>query len=276
MENYLSITIAGCGWLGLPLADKLISSGLQVKGSTTSEAKLITLKNKGIDPYLVHFNSASKPINPEFLNSDVLIINIPPGTKTLEGPENYRRMADYFCKNIPQTEIKKIILVSSTSVYNETNSSVSEKDLPEPESAGGKLLLEVEKQFLAVERKQVCVLRPAGLIAEDRHPGRFFRNKINIPNGLAPINLIHRDDVIGIILKLIADDDAQGVYNGCSLTHPAKQEFYAVAAESIGLKAPGFIAEKKGWKIISSERVSRELNYEFKYPDLQTWLTEVH
>ena len=274
MQKHVRISILGCGWLGLPLAEKLIGRGYRIKGSTTSSDKLITLKNKGIDPYLVHFSEANTPVSPEFLMSDVLIINIPPGRKSPEGSENYLRMSDFFCKNIPNTEIRKIVLVSSTSVYNETNTSVSEQDLSEPESPAGKLLLKVENQFLALKNMQVCVLRPSGLIAEDRHPGRFFKNKINIPNGLAPINLIHRDDVIGIILKLLDHNEAHGIYNGCSLTHPAKMDFYRMAAESIGLPPPEFIAEKRVWKIVLSERVKKELDYEFLYPDLQDWLKE--
>ena len=275
MQKHVRISILGCGWLGLPLAEKLISRGHQVKGSTTSPDKLITLKNKGIDPYLVHFSEANTPISPEFLMSDVLIINIPPGRKSPEGSENYLRMSDFFCRNISQTEIKKIVLVSSTSVFNETNTSVSEQDLSEPESPAGKLLLKVENQFLTLKNMQVCVLRPAGLVAADRHPGRFFKNKINIPNGLAPINLIHRDDVIGIILKLLDDNEASGIYNGCSLTHPAKMDFYKTAAESIGFDAPIFLPEKKSWKIIESERVSSDLNYVFIYPDLLNWVQNI-
>ena len=40
-----TITILGCGWLGLPLAKALVKAGYQVKGSTTREENLETLRN---------------------------------------------------------------------------------------------------------------------------------------------------------------------------------------------------------------------------------------
>mgnify|MGYP003615968040 CR=1 FL=1 len=40
----MKISILGCGWLGFPLAQKLIETGYEVKGSTTSESKLEALK----------------------------------------------------------------------------------------------------------------------------------------------------------------------------------------------------------------------------------------
>ena len=48
------IGILGCGWLGLPLAKKLIKKNFLVKGSTTSINKIDELKENDIDPYLIH------------------------------------------------------------------------------------------------------------------------------------------------------------------------------------------------------------------------------
>jgi len=46
---------------------------------------------------------------------------------------------------------------------------------------------------------QTTVIRLAGLIGPGRNPARFFAGKTNIPNGNAPVNLIHLDDCIGFI-----------------------------------------------------------------------------
>ncbi len=89
---------------------------------------------------------------------------------------------------------------------------------------------------------------------------------------MVPINLIHLDDVVGIILKLVADKTAHGVYNCCTDNHPGKQLFYGLAANLAGNESPQFLAESNSWKIISSVRVAEELNYQFKYPDLLEWL----
>gem|GEM_PF-4555050 len=47
-----TISIIGCGWLGLPLAEFLVQKGYLIKGSTTREEKLDQLKSKGIQPFL--------------------------------------------------------------------------------------------------------------------------------------------------------------------------------------------------------------------------------
>lgn len=267
------ISIIGCGWLGFPLAESLIVRGYHVKGSTTTEGKLEKLKTAGIDPYLVHFGY-NTPTNQDVLNCDTLIITVPPGSRSVNGPRNYRLMADYIFKNAGISPAQKIILVSSTSVYGDTNQEITEKDPPLPDSDAGRLLLEVENQILAIETAKICVIRPSGLVGPGRHPGRFFKNKTRIPDGLSPINLIHRDDVIGIIMKMIRQENAEGIYNACSPEHPARHEFYALAAKMAHYPPPDFIAEKTVWKVINSLRVSEELKYQFKFPRLMDWLAE--
>lgn len=51
----MKVSILGCGWLGFPLAKKLIEIGFEVKGSTTTENKLAVLKSNKIAPYLLSF-----------------------------------------------------------------------------------------------------------------------------------------------------------------------------------------------------------------------------
>ena len=51
-----TITILGCGWLGLPLAKALVKSGYPVKGSTTREENLETLREAGLEPFLVELD----------------------------------------------------------------------------------------------------------------------------------------------------------------------------------------------------------------------------
>ncbi len=272
MGSKLGISIIGCGWLGLPLGENLKHIGYSVSGSTTSPGKIPLLLERGIDPYLVHFEPEKFTVAQELLSCDVLIITIPPGTRRPGGTESYQQMAAYFQRKIPQSRIRKIILISSTGVYGDTNREVSEADRPETDSESGRLLLSVENKFSSIPGKSLSIVRPAGLVGPERHPGRFFRNKTDIPNGLTPVNMIHREDVIGIILKLVEQEEASGIFNACSLTHPPKQEFYHCAAKSLGLNAPQFIPEKTNWKIVLSNRVLNELEYQFKYPDLMRWV----
>jgi len=268
MKNTKRINLLGCGWLGFPLALDLISRGFKVKGSTTSPEKIPLLKASGIDPILVQFDhSLHEPDLSELLNADILIVSVPPGRKTAKGPENYRKMGETLVEQIPKSRISKLIFISSTSVYSDSNSVLSESSQISPETISGKVIAEIEKSLLALPI-QVLVLRLAGLFGPGRSPSRFFSGKTNISNGLAPVNMIHLDEVISLMMYLIDSEKANGVYIGCTPSHPTKQQFYSLAARIDKLPEPKFIPEKLNWKIVNSERVEKELGFSFKIPNL--------
>ncbi len=273
MKNKRVISILGCGWLGLRLAKNLISKGCSVKGSTTTAEKLITLKSIGIDPYLIQF-SVSGDVSPlsDFLNTDVLVIAIPPGKRNTDSQENYHHMINQLVALLPNSMAKKLIFISSTSVYGDTNSIVNENTPPQPNTDSGKLLVDVENQLLQLKNIDVIILRLAGLIGPGRSPARFFAGKTNIPNGLAPVNLIHLDDAISLFCKVIETPKNNGIYNGCAPKHSTKQDFYTLAAQKETLTLPQFLPEKKRWKTVNSGRLKQELNFEFKYADLMGYI----
>lgn len=274
MKNKKAINLLGCGWLGFPLALDLISHGFAVKGSTTSPEKIPVFKASGIDPILVQFvQSQPDPDLTELLDADILIVSIPPGRRTAEGPENYKRMAQILLEKIPNSSISKLIFISSTSVYSDSNSVLTESSEISPETVSGKVIAEIEKSLLVLPI-QVIILRLAGLFGPGRSPGRFFAGKTNIPNGLAPVNMIHQDEVIALIKVLIDSDTAEGVYIGSTPSHPAKEEFYTLAARIDKLPEPDFISEKLNWKIVESERVEKELGFSYKFPNLMDRLIQ--
>ena len=91
---------------------------------------------------------------------------------------------------------------------------------------------------------------------------------MNIPNGRAPVNMIHQEEVINLIVKLIDSESAEGVYIGCTPSHPSKQEFYSLASSLEQLEPPAFINEKLKWKEVTSERIEEELAFSFRVPSL--------
>jgi len=80
----MKISILGTGWLGLPLGEYLLTKGYEVNGSVTTASKLDTLKNKGINPFLLQLTPEPEPEDSieKFLDADVLIIAIPPSRKS--------------------------------------------------------------------------------------------------------------------------------------------------------------------------------------------------
>lgn len=269
------ISLLGCGWLGFPLAKSLISKGFRIKASTTSVLKLEVLEQEGIDPYLVQYSSELPlPDLTGLLEADILIITIPPARRDPNGFANYQKMIESVCMHLEHSQLSKVILCSSTSVYADSNQVLDEFSPIFPETESGSLMAEAEGHLLHQKIPVVC-LRLAGLIGPDRMPGKFFAGKSFIPNGLSPVNLIHLNDVIGIIENVIRKGETKGIFNCCAPSHPTRKEFYTLAAERESLKKPDFVAEKKSWKIVTSARLKSELDYDFKFPSLIDWVRSV-
>ncbi|HEY0667406.1 MAG TPA: SDR family oxidoreductase [Sphingobacteriaceae bacterium] len=272
MDNTKSISVIGCGWLGFPLAKSLLNKGYTVKGSTTSNDKLPVLLEEGIEPFLVQFpDNCSVGTILNLLKSDILIIAVPPGRNSHKN-QSYFGLLNTLTEALPDSSIKKIIFISSTSVYGDSNGIVNESTTPIPDNDAGKRMLTAEQIILNTDVEHVIV-RLAGLIGPGRHPGKFLAGKTGVLNGLAPVNLIHLDDVIGILNAIITDENSSGIYNATAPHHPTRQEFYTSAAQSLGLDPPQFILEKASWKKVNSIRVTEELNYKFAVPNLMKWLT---
>ena len=268
------IGVIGCGWLGLPLAIELINKGYYVKGTTTTREKLTTLSSHQIDPFLVQLNPALIGDDLKtFFNVDLLIINIPPKRNQSLANDYLDKMSN-IAVAIKDSSISKIIFVSSTSVYPEDKMVVTEETEIDINSSSAISLYNAEEIFRNLENVETTVIRMAGLIGPNRHPGRFFAGKENIPNGLASVNLIHLDDCIGIIQMVIEKEIWGETFNGASPSHPTKAEFYNLASNRFNQTSAKFIAEEKEFKIVSSEKLIEKYSYQFKIPNLLKWLLQ--
>lgn len=262
----MRVTVLGCGWLGLPLAKALVADGYTVKGSTTSSDKIEILQVASIEPYLVSL-SEDGPVGDVagFLKgSEVLIINIPPKAKS---GESYPQKIKNLIPHIKASGTEKVLFVSSTSVYADDNSVVTEQTTPNPDTESGKQLLEAEK-VLQEALPRTTILRFAGLIGEDRHPVHHLAGRKGIANPDAPVNLIHQNDCIGIIKTIIAQQKWGEVFNAASPNHPTRKEYYTAKALELGLDVPQFEEGKESvGKEISSNKIYNALNY--KLAELQ-------
>jgi len=261
------ISILGCGWYGKALAIEMLKKGIIVKGSATSTEKLDALRDLGISPFVVQVNADRVNYDAGFFKCEVLVISIPPGLKKGEG-STYLPKLNHIIQAIIENNIQKVIYISSTGVYGDHNKTVTENDDPNPDSESGKILLEAERLFRSEGNFKTTIIRFAGLVGPGRHPGRFFAGKKDVPNGLAPVNMIHLDDCIGIGSAIIEQDAFGYLFNACSPDHTAKEDFYKDASLKGGYEAPQFIHELNTWKIIESVNLKPILNYTFK---MQNW-----
>jgi nucleoside-diphosphate-sugar epimerase len=260
----MQVSILGTGWLGLPLAKALIAEGYAIKGSTTTADKLELIKQEGVEPYILDLDKFSIEDTIAFMKgSDVLIINIPPKVKANE--VSYADRLSQLLPFIGQEGISRVLFVSSTSVYADDNTTVTEFALPMPDTESGKQVLEAELIFEEAMSFKTTILRFGGLIGADRHPVKFLAGRENIANPEAPVNLIYLEDCIGIISKIITADCWGEVFNGVSPDHPSREDYYTRKAVESGLPAPKFnYSEPSVGKTVSGRKVNDMLDYEFK------------
>lgn len=269
------ISILGCGWLGLPLAKSLIEKGYTIKGSTTSAEKIAVLKQVGIDAFKIEVSEAviAGEMSSFLENSEILIVDIPPKLRG-NSSENFVKKINTLISAIEKSAVGKIIFISSTSVYADDNSVVTEATKQNPETESGKQLLEAEKLLLNNTNFKTTVIRFGGLIGEDRHPVHFLSGRENIDNPEAPINLIHQADCIGIIEKILlyAQNDNMvwnQTFNAVAPFHPTRKEYYTKKAMELGLPLPIFSDDPNSCgKTIFSNMVESELKYTFQKPNL--------
>ncbi len=260
-----TIAIMGCGWLGLPLAKALITDGRPINGSTTSKEKLGNLKEAGIHPFLISLSEdgIEGDIEGFLSNVDALVINVPPKLRG-NNKENYVKKMQLLHEAILLFAVKKIIFVSSTSVYGDFDGEVTEKSTPEPVTESGRQLVVSEDIFRNDADFQATIVRFGGLIGPDRHPVRMLSGRKNISNGNAPINLIHLNDCIKIITEILEKNWWGETLNGVYPYHPTKQEYYTSKALGKGLQVPDFDCNaSKSGKIVSSYTLTNVKDFTF-------------
>ncbi|RAR72628.1 Rossmann-fold NAD(P)-binding domain-containing protein [Flavobacterium aciduliphilum] len=268
------ISILGCGWLGLPLAKALQKKGFRIKGSTTTFEKLNILDSEGIEAYQIQLTNEEilGPIASFLEDSEILIVDIPPKLRN-QSEENFVKKIKNVLIAIKKSSIKKVLFVSSTSVFADHTSwkkSIAEDDIPNPDTESGQQLWTCEKLFFEQNTFTTTIVRFGGLIGAQRHPVYMLSGKKNIVNPLAPINLIHLDDCIEILIQIIEQNAWSELIHGVAPFHPSRKEYYQNVAKELHLSQPEFNEniESVG-KCITSLKLNSILNYKFKKPFLK-------
>ncbi|HBK82476.1 MAG TPA: NAD(P)-dependent oxidoreductase [Flavobacterium sp.] len=268
-----TIALLGCGWLGLALAKSLLANGYFVKGSTTSKNKLPLIKTAGILAFQIQLEEQTIKGNIEHFLEDiaVLIIAIPPKLRS-SNKENFVQKIKNLIPHIKKSAVKKVIFISSTSVYGECFPfvEITEDSITNPDTESGKQLVETEYCLLSNIDFKTIVVRFGGLIGHNRHPVHYLAGKQNLDNPDAPVNLIHQKDCILIIEKIVYkllnnSFQKSEVFNAVAPQHPSRKDYYTKKAAELKLVAPSFVKNtlSKG-KIISSKKMEQILKYSFQ------------
>jgi hypothetical protein len=224
-SNLNSWGLIGLGWLGKSLADQLQSQQISYWGTTTQDFR---------------WESDEFPHR----DCDILFLNTPP----LVGIE-----PKDFVSKIPQKKERRILFVSSISVYGDSEGRVTEATPVSPLTFAAKWLTQVEELLLTRFPEGLTIIRAGGLIGEDRHPVRSLVKSNKVIEGSAVVNLIHREDLVNIILKLAPLENAPKIINAVCPYHPTKSEYYSAQAKKWGLPPLVFEFSTAQGKVVASD-----------------------
>ncbi len=263
MLKYKKVSILGCGWLGFPLAQFLIKRGYVVKGSSTTLSKLESLRDSKITPFLIKLPTPSAP--QEFFDADILIINIPPQTRSKD-KDHHLHCIESFINQIKTHT--KVLYISATSVYPAIDQEITENQPVNRESDRAKALWQVEELLQETFKNKLTIIRMGGLLGYDRIPGRYYAGK-EISNAEQKVNYIHRDDAIGIIDAVLEKKLWDDLFNGVAPIHPTRKEVFKLNAEELGFTPPVITPEKSTntYRFISGSKIAHKADYSFIYPD---------
>jgi len=265
------VAIVGLGWLGMPLAMSLSARGWQVTGSKTTLDGVEAARMSGIDSYQLQLTPElicdSDDLD-ALLDVDALVITLP-ARRTGEGDDFYMQAVQEIVDSALAHDIPRIIFTSSTSVYGEREGVVKETSPLEPVTASGRVLKELETWLHDLPGTSVDILRLAGLVGPERHPGRFLAGKTDVANGAHGVNLVHLEDVISAITLLLQAPKGGHIYNLCAPDHPSRSQFYSLMARQMNLEAPNFRTEAQNGrgKLVDGNRICNELGFEYQYPN---------
>lgn len=254
----MTLSILGCGWLGLPLAARFSAKGYRVNGSTTTPEKISQLEHEGITPYLIDLTTADTDSLERFCSCDCLVIAHPPKHRPEAYVEGIRRLLSHAPKSLIP------VLISSTAVYPNLGKTVDETTPVTRENTPKPHILEAEKLVQAFTPHHLIV-RCAGLMGYERAGVRYFQNR-PVPAADTTVNQVHRDDAI-LALEHLIEANATGTYNLCAPLHPTKKALYTYQAQQLGLPLPQFEAGIGAFKIVNGEKVCRDTGFSYRYPD---------
>lgn len=275
--------IIGCGYVGIPLGEELFRQGHEVFGLRRTDHADPELQKAGIHP--LHADISDRESLRQLPNPDFdWVVNC--AASSGGGIEGYRKTYLEGAQNLlawlAAKPPGKYVYTGSTSVYGQSDGSpVREGDPTKPLGETAKILVETEQFLLNAFREKgfpSILLRVAGIFGPGR--GYFFKQFLNgsakIPgSGGRYLNMIHRDDVIGVIICALENGKPGQIYNAVDDEPVTILHFYRWLADTLNRPMPPREPQcdqavnpnrTPTNKRVLNRKLKMELGYSFKFP----------
>ncbi len=230
-----SVTIVGCGYVGLRLAKRLQREGRNVSAEVRSDASLRLLRAERIPVVRADLDD---PPGPRSGSGGQFVYMVPPPPTGDTDPRLGAWLGSL--TSVP----RRIVYLSTTAVYGDRGGAVvSEASETMPSSARGQRRLDAESSlrgFGAESGASIRILRVPGIYGPGRLPiDRIATGQpIPAPGETGPGNRIHVDDLVGVCLAALRYEGPQEVFNVGDGNHAPMGEYFLRVASIAGLPVP--------------------------------------
>ncbi len=251
--------IIGCGYVGQRLAHAEIKSGLTVSATVTRADKAQQLTRAGIVCGQLDLDRATDDIKLDCANAVIHYHVPPPASGTTD-----QRMQAFIRLMKQQATPKRVVLISTTGVYGNTDGDWVTEDSPtNPQSDRARRRLDAEQQLSAWclhNKIELVTLRVPGVYGPGRTPEARLANPV-VNRAEAPLsNRVHVDDLVSTCMQAAKIDTPHALYNVSDNQPSTMTDYFNAVADHAGLPRP---------KTISLEQAKVELS-----PAMLSYLSE--
>ena len=240
MNNDLTVSIIGCGYIGKRLARQLLQQDIPARGYVSSEVSLAQCGQYNIPCEIVDLDKALTHI--DVAGRRVIYLAPPPGS----GRDDTR--ITRFLQAIENQVPVKFVLISTTGVYGDCQGEWIDETRPlNPTADRAHRRADAERQVQSFcERHNVplVILRVAGIYGPGKIPVARIKSGSPIVNQEdSPFtNRIHAVDLVNICEKALLNEDITGIFNVTD-GHPGTMfEYFTGVAATLNLPAPPAIS----------------------------------
>ena len=283
--RFMKKLIIGCGYLGQRVANAWLTKQDEVWALTRSPERAETWLKAGIRPVLGDVNDPNVLADFREPQIDTLVYAV--GWDRSSG-KSQREVYVAGLENVLRaigSRVRRLIYISSTSVYGQDDGSVVDEDSPcEPLAENGQVCLEAER-VLRRACPQANILRLAGIYGPGRLVARVEALRAGTPltgNPEAWLNMIHVDDAVQAVQACEQRGPLEATYLVADDEPLPRSAFYAAVCRRVGAPAPTFAPDStspRGNKTMnkrcSNSRLHTELRVELLYPTIEQGLDAV-
>ena len=275
----MDLTIVGCGYVGLALAERLQPRRPQLKLTltTTSSERLEQLSPMADRVELCDATDPVQLRNALRQSSSAVFCLGPKGDRQVDANGYRHTFVDSFhCLTslLPQLpKLRQIVYTGSCSVYGDAAGDwVDEQTPPAPGRGHGDVLLESEQLLSGISGRRVCILRLGALYGPGRDLDRRLRGLAGLErpgSGSTYSNWLHVADAAGA-LEAALDAEWAGLVNVVNDEPIRLRDLVGRSLQRQGLAPVRWLGQDEpgsGGRRICNNRL-KQLGYQLQHPRL--------